>query len=175
MKKILLLFLLALCPLSATEDEKALHESFKALSQQPGAASFQPPSGWHLADSKALPEAVKIMVVGKSSTDYPPSLNLVVDPYKGNLKGYLKIVKAYNDSQGADWKDLGTIQLDTGETASLSQVDTLTKWGQERQMHVILIKDGNAYILTAAALRDEFPKFYKEFFNSLKSLKVNHN
>lgn len=170
-----LCLLLAISSLSAITDEKGLLESFKALSQQPGAASFHPPSGWHLADSKALPEAVKIMIVGKSSSDYPPSLNLVVDPYKGNLKSYLKIVKAYNDSQGADWKDLGTLRLDSGETASLSQVDTLTKWGVERQMHVILVKDGNAYILTAAALKDEFPKFYKEFFNSLKSLKVNSN
>jgi hypothetical protein len=37
-------------------------------------------------------------------------------------------------------------------------------------MHVMLKKNGVMHILTAAALKSEFPKFYKEIFASMRSL-----
>jgi len=109
------------------------------------------------------------MVVGKSNTEYPPSMNLGMEPFSGSLDEYLKIVKAINDSQNAEWKSLGTIHTKAGP-GNLSQVDMTTSWGSVRLMHVILVKDGQAYILTAAARRDEFPRFYRQFFKSMRSL-----
>lgn len=153
-------------------EEKALQESFKTLSQEPGAVMFTPPTGWFLADPKALPSNIKIMVVWKGTQEYPPSMNLAYEPYKGTLKEYLRLIDAINKKKGAEWKDLGKIQTEAGE-ASLSQVDLRSQWGVERQMHVILIKDGTVYILTAAALKDDFSKFYKEFFAAMRSLKIN--
>jgi hypothetical protein len=76
-----------------------------------------------------------------------------------------------NDAQGFEWKDLGTIRTEAG-TASLSQVDTKTEWGSVRLMHVIMMKNGTVYILTASALKDEFSQFYKEFFAAMRSLRV---
>jgi hypothetical protein len=137
----------------------------------PGLVSFTPPAGWMLADPSILPKRVKTMVVGKAPSSYSPSINLSTEPYNGTLKQYLKIVKNINSSKGYDWKDLGTIQTQSG-TASLSQVDTKTQAGMVRLMHVILVKNGNVYILTAAALKDEFPIFYKDFFTAMRSLKV---
>lgn len=131
---------------------------------------FTPPEGWRLAESATLPKSVKVMVVGEGSREYPPSMNLGTEPFQGTLKQYLKIVKEINESQKSDWKDLGMIKTDAGD-ASLSQVDIRSEWGPVRMMHVILIKDGTVYILTAAALRDEFSDYYKEFFKALKSLK----
>lgn len=153
-------------------EEKAIQENFTELAKEPGAVMFTPPEGWLLADPKALPPSIKVMVVGKGSYEYPPSMNLAIDTTSGNLKQYLKIVKEINDKMGAEWKDLGTIRTEAGD-ASLSQVDTKTVWGVERQMQVILVKNGTVYILTAAALKDEFPKFYKDFFNSMRSLRIN--
>lgn len=138
----------------------------------PGAVYFTPPEGWRVAEAGQLPSNVKVMVVGKGDHTFAPSLNLTVEPYKGTLKQYLKIVKAINDSKGASWQDLGTIRTQAGN-ASLSQVDIKTEWGDSRMMHVILLKNNNIYILTAAALKEEFPRFYKEFFNSLRSLHIN--
>lgn len=135
---------------------------------------FTPPSGWFIGDQKALPASVKVMVVGKGQSAFPPSMNLSTQTYEGTLKQYLKIVKSINDSQGYEWKDLGTIKTEAG-IASLSQVDTRNEWGVVRQMHVILLKNGNIYILTAAALKDEFPKFYKEFFDAFHTLRVNQS
>lgn len=154
------------------DEEKALQEQIASQVMEPGAVMFTPPEGWHIADPKKLPPSVKVMVVGKGSSEYPPSLNLATEQYEGTLKQYLKIVKDINDRSGAEWKDLGTIRTQAGD-ASLSQVDAKTKWGTERLMHVILIKDGVVYILTAGALKDEFPRYYKEFFTSLRSLRFN--
>ncbi|WP_096030661.1 hypothetical protein [Candidatus Protochlamydia naegleriophila] len=124
-----------------------------------------------MADSKLLPERVRLMVVGQGPSAFPPSMNLSLEPYSGSLKEYLKIIKNMNDAQGFEWKDLGTIRTEAG-TASLSQVDTKTEWGNVRLMHVILLKNGTIYILTASALKDEFSQFYKEFFASMRSLRV---
>ncbi len=141
---------------------------------EPGALLFTPPEGWMMADSAALPPSVKAMVIGQGANEFPPSINLAVEPFKGSLKDYLKTIKAINDSQGAEWKDLGTIRTEAGN-ASLSQVDSKTEWGDVRMMHVVLVKNDNAFILTAAALKEEFPRFYKDFFRSLRSVRLNKN
>lgn len=151
---------------------ESFENSYIQNAQEPGAVIFNPPDNWHLADPQALPPSVKIMVVGQSSTDFPPSINLGTEKYNGTLKEYLKMIKSINDAQGAEWKDLGTIRTQAG-TASLSQVDAKTEWGEVRMMHVILLKEGTAYILTAAALKEDFSKFYKDFFKSMRSLRFN--
>lgn len=135
---------------------------------------FTPPNGWRFAESKDLPKSVKVMVVGQGNNEYPPSINLGTENYSGSLKDYLKRVKEINDSQGHEWKDLGTINVKAGE-ASLSQVDSKNKWGNVRMMHVILKKDNTIYIMTAASLKDEFPKFYKDFFAAFRSLRFDEN
>lgn len=140
----------------------------------PGAVMFIPPQGWRYAETKDLPRSVQVMVVGKGAGNFPPSINLATEKYAGTLKQYLKIVKSINDAKGSEWKDLGTIRTEAGD-ASLSQVDQKNQWGVTRMMHVMLIKNGTVYILTAAALKDEFPVYYKDFFNSLRSLRINKN
>ncbi len=55
------------------------------------------------------------------------------------------------------------------------QLDTKTEWGNVRMMHVMLVKNGTVYILTAAALQEEFPEFYKDFFNAMKTLRFSQN
>lgn len=164
-------------PLSAAaplppNEEKVIQDSFQTIVNEPGAVLFSPPENWFLADPKALPAHVKIMVVGKGASEYPPSMNLATEKYNGTLKQYLKIIKTINENNGYEWKDLGTIRTEAGE-ASLSQVDIKSKWGTERLMHVIMLRDGTVYILSAAALKDEFPKFYREFFTAMRSLRIN--
>jgi hypothetical protein len=138
--------------------------------EKPLTIQFTPPKDWKFAEAQSLPKSVRALVVGKGAREFPPSINLGIEPYKGTLKEYLKIVKAINDTQGAEWKDLGTILTDAGE-ASLSQLDTKGEWGDVRMMHVILLKEEVIYILTAASLKEEFPKFYQEFFRAMRSLR----
>ncbi len=147
------------------------NEYTKAL-EEPGALLFTPPEGWSVADPSQLPPRVKVMVIGKGAANYPPSMNLGMEPYKGTVNDYLKSVKAINDSHGSEWKNLGMITTQAGN-ASLSQVDMTTQWGDVRLMHVILKKDGILYVLTAAALKSEFSTFYKDFFAAFRSVRFN--
>ena len=157
-------------------EENKIITSHDIISQdvinEPGAVIFTPPENWRMADSIQLPPSVKIMVVGKGNSDYPPSINLATEKFKGNLREYLKIVKKLNDTQGAQWKDLGKIRTEAGN-ASLSQVDLNTEWGPVKLTHVIMVKSGTAYILTSASLKEEFPTFYKDFFTAMRSLRIN--
>lgn len=133
--------------------------------------TFTPPAGWVMADPKALPPTVKVMVVGKARSILPPSINLATEPYNGTLKEFLRKIKKMNEENGCPWKDLGTIRTQAGP-ASLSQADFPTKWGDMRMMHVILIRNGSVFILSASSLKAEFPLFYKDFFTSLRSLRI---
>ncbi|MFI0434732.1 MAG: hypothetical protein ACH350_03255 [Parachlamydiaceae bacterium] len=177
MKKMCCVLLTTSCFLTSSINGQSLPfnnpQAVKTLREkEEGIVNFTPPAGWMLADQNSLPGRVRTMVVGKGLSNFPPSLNISSEPYKGTLKQYLKTVKNINTAQGYEWKDLGTIQTQAG-LASLSQVDTKTQWGTIRLMHVILVKNDNVYILTGSALKDEFPTFYKDFFNAMKSLKVN--
>ncbi len=134
-------------------------------------AAFDPPEGWRLADTKALPKSVKIMVVGSGKKEMPPSINLGTEQYAGTLKEYLKIIQAFNKSQGDTWRDLGTIETQAGP-ASLSQLDMKSQWGDLRMLHLIFIHEGTVYILTASALKEEFASFYPQFIKSLKSIRL---
>ena len=112
---------------------------------------------------------VKVMVVGKGAHLFPPSINLGTEQYAGSLREYLKRVKEINKAQGNAWQDLGIIETSAG-IGNLSQVDRKTEWGEVRMMHLILNKEGMIYILNAAALKEEFPRFYTDFFNAFQSL-----
>ena len=160
--------------LTAPQNFDKTEAEYQQLAKEPGAVIFNPPEGWHLADPEALPPQVSVMVVGKGQNAFPPSINLSTEEFGGTLKEYLQVVKDINHSRGTEWKDLGTIRTPAGE-ASLSQADTVTEWGPVRMLHVILLRDGRIYILTAAATREEFSKFYKTFFESLRSIRVNQD
>ena len=138
----------------------------------PGALLFTPPEGWEAAGPEELPFTIHWMVVGKGLSSYPPSINLGIEPYQGTLKEYLKLVKAINLAQGTPWRDLGTMRTQAG-SGSLSQADIETEWGTVRLMHLIFLRSGRIYIVTAAALKEEFARFYSLFFQAMKSVRFN--
>ncbi|CCB91889.1 putative secreted protein [Waddlia chondrophila 2032/99] len=157
------LFVLTVCLPAQAAVEKSLEE--------PGTVTFVPPKNWRMVDAKQLKGNVRFMVIGKGKYEFPPSINLSTEEYKGTLREYLAIVKEINSSQGSEWKNLGMIKTEAGD-ASLSQADAITEWGPIRMMHVILLRDDVIYILTAASLKKEFPTLYQTFFKSFKSLKI---
>lgn len=152
--------------------EQEIKEILDKVKDVPGAVTFVPPEGWVPVDSKELTGNIKIKYIGKGNGSIAPAITLMVKPFSGTLKDYLKKVKAINDSHGDEWKDLGLIKTDAGK-GSLSQLDMKTQWGYIRIMHLILIKDGNVYVLTASAPKEEFGRFYAQFFTALRSLKIN--
>lgn len=142
-----------------------------ALAVTESVVYFTPPAGWQMADPSQLPPCVKWMVVGKGPSFFPPSLNLSTEPYKGSMKAFLKRVRQADEERGYLWKDLGTLRTDAG-VGSLIQVDIPSEWGEKRSMQLILLKNGQLYILNATSLKEEFPLFYKEFFAAMRSLRI---
>lgn len=133
--------------------------------------TFTPPAGWGLAPRETLTPAIRVMVVGKGQHEYPPSINLATENWSGTLKDYLKVIKDLNDAHSTEFKDLGKVKTEAGE-GLLTQEDIATKWGEVRQMHLFYLHNGVVYILTAASLKDEFAKNYKDFFGSMTSLRI---
>lgn len=143
----------------------------EAKSQTENLVTFTPPKGWKSIPQEKLSPAVKALVVGEEKGHFPPSMCLAIEPFKGTLKDYLKIVKNINANAKTEWKDLGKIKTKAG-IASLSQFDEASNFGTVRTMTTILVKNGNSYILSATALQAEFPDFYKDFFNAMSSLEI---
>lgn len=165
---------LEVLPAEQAAEQMALTESAAIpCSPDEEEITFTPPAEWMAADSSLLPPSVKMMVIGKGSFEFPPSINLGCESFAGTLKQYLKRVKEINLSQKYDWKDLGMIRTQAG-SVSFSQVDTKGKWGEVRLMHAIFKKNDFIFILTAAALKKEFSKFYKDFFSSICSLRFSN-
>jgi len=164
MYRLLFFFLLFSLPIeaSSSQDPKEL----------PEACLFVPPKGWGAADLSEFPEGLKAMVVGKGKGPYPPSINLWIEPYLGTQKNYMKSIKEICHADKEEFRDLGEIKTEAG-TALLCQVDRRTKWGNERQLHALIVRYDKAYLLTAAALKDEFADHYAEFFKAIRSMNIN--
>lgn len=73
--------------------------------------NFTPPAGWKKCAHADLGSHVKIMIVGNGNQEYPPSMNLVVEPFEGSLKDYLKIIKTFNEKKGTAGKILERLKL----------------------------------------------------------------
>ncbi|HSW86899.1 MAG TPA: hypothetical protein VLG49_05300 [Rhabdochlamydiaceae bacterium] len=136
---------------------------------------FIPPQDWSIADPKLFAPSVQACFVGKNKKGFSPSVNLAVEKIDTSLNEYLKIVKQLHESDRDNrWRDLGNLQTRAGQTR-LTEIDTKTEWGQIRMLQSILIKDGHAYILTAAALKEEFSDFYEDFEKAIRSFTITEN
>ncbi len=159
-------------PHSTLESDRQADSTPVQELKAPGTVYFSPPPGWHYAQSELLKLPVQAMVIGKGNASVPPSMNLTVEPYKGTLKQYLKLIKDINASKGNVWTDLGKIKTAAGE-GSLSQLDKKMSGEDMRMLHTVILKNGKIYILTAAAAKSEFSSFYKQFFDAMTSLHIN--
>ncbi len=133
---------------------------------------FTPPADWQLANPKDLSPSVQISFFAKGKSGFIPSINLAVEPTDLSLSDYLKTIKKIHENNRQNhWHDLGQIQTEAG-LAALTQLDTTTKWGAARLMQQIIIRDSKAYILTVAALKEDFPSYYQVFEQSLRSFAI---
>lgn len=167
-------------PSTAASSLEKLTDQFLQAAQQEGAVIFTPPEGWGAVDPQTLPlsekakKIIKAMVFGKGLSQFPPSISLAIHPWNGTVKDYLiKEIKPDIETIKGNFKDLGNMKTQAGD-ARLCQVDFMTNWGELREMHVILKKDDLLLVLTAAALKEEFPRFYSDFFTSMRSLRFHH-
>lgn len=133
---------------------------------------FVPPSDWKVVPSDKLPSSVKIGFVANSQKTFKPSLNLAIETTSAPLEDYVKAVKKkLLASRKNRWNELGYVETLSGK-AHISQIDTKAECGDIRTMQCILKKEGNFYILTAMALRDEFVNYHDVFLKAFETLCV---
>jgi hypothetical protein len=136
---------------------------------------FVPPKGWREAKPDQLSSHVRVGFVGKGKSSFSPSLNLALEEVAISAEKYVEVVKKLHQADKKNaWRDLGKIQTRSGE-AHLTAIDTKTEFGPVRLMQMILVKDGMAYVLTGAALKDEFSPLYKEFQGAFQSLTITNS
>ena len=131
---------------------------------------FTPPPGWEISFPPASTPHVKILFTKPNGIKFSPSINLSIEPTSVSIEEYLKIIKeVHEQDRDKEWSMLGKMQTQSG-LAQLTQINTSSEWGPVRLLQLILIKQGNAYILTAAALKKEFSLYYSLFQKAFRSL-----
>ena len=181
MRELLLFALLSSAQIAAGEEccgnceqgkcDSVDKEFYSSMVEKNEEAYFRLPGDWELTPRVRLNSHVVIHATGSGEREVRPTLNLATEKTTKTLKEYIAVVREINEAEGREFKNLGTIETESGP-ASLSQVDLQTKWGTSRMLHAILVEGDTAYILTASALKEEFPDNYETFFDSLKSLHV---
>lgn len=131
---------------------------------------FLPPKGWEIADPNALSQHVKIAFLKKGNKGFCPSINLAIEETQASLNEYLKAVKAIHErDRRNEWRSLGKVRTQAG-LAQLTEIDSVTEFGPIRMLQLIFLKQGYAYVLTTAALKEEFSEHYKDFQSTFRSL-----
>ena len=148
---------------------------FAPLLAEANISMFTPPKEWALVDESLLAPRVKVGFFTKSKQEFCPSINLSEEKISITPKQYLKAVQKIHESNPKNrWRSLGEIPTREGN-AILTSIDTETPLGKIRLLQVIFCKEGVAYILTGAALLEEFGKYQKEFLASFKSFRIIQN
>jgi hypothetical protein len=166
------IFLTALCAL-ASAPAFARHSTSieKAAESIPSSLCFFiPPDGWEIADPRSLSPRIKIAFLKNTGKGFCPSINLAVEETSVSLSDYLKAVRAIHEQDRSNqWRALGKVRTEAG-LAQLTEINSTSEWGPIRILQLIFLKDGRAYVLTAAALREEFSNFYKDIQSTFRSL-----
>lgn len=133
---------------------------------------FAPPHEWQCAQSKKLSSYVKVGFIGKGSTPFNPSINLAIEEIDISQKEYIKAVKEVHLSEpNTTWRNLGKFSMKAG-MGNLSEISSSSPWGDIKMLQAIFVQGKTAYILTAAVLKKEYPKFQKEIIESLRSFSL---
>lgn len=133
---------------------------------------FIPPKGWDIADPNSLSPRVKMAFLKNTGKGFCPSINLAVEETSATLPEYLKAVRAIHEQDRHNqWRLLGKVKTHAG-LAQLTEIDSTTQWGPIRILQLILMKDNHAYVMTAAALKEEFSSFYQAVQTAFRSLSL---
>lgn len=134
-----------------------------------------PPKGWECIDDPAqLPQKVKVIYVGKKGANNPftPSINVAREETSLPIGEYVILAKAYHEGQrDTRCTRLGKLKTEAGAT-ELLQIDRTSQWGAIRFIQAILIKNGEAYVVTATCLKEDFSSLSSQLLKAIQSLTI---
>lgn len=145
---------------------------FSLLSANEPFYYFIPPAKWDIVDPTKLKPMIKIAFVEKSGKNFKPSLNLGIQPAKVSLSEYVAAAKKQHLAlRSKKWTELGVVHTKAG-LAHLSQIDEKSQVGDIRSMQCIIVQEGLAYVLTAVALKEDFPNYHNDFIQAFESFSI---
>lgn len=130
---------------------------------------FHPPDDWEFAHPTAHSSFVKVGFLGKGSTPFRPSINMAIEIIDVNAKEYLKAVKEIHLAEPeTSWRDLGRFTTKAGE-ARLTEITNQGAAGEIKMLQMILVKGSYAYILTGAAIKQDYLNMQGIFTKTFQS------
>lgn len=134
-----------------------------------------PPKGWECIDDPSqLPQKIKVIYVckGAGGSQFTPSINVACEMTAVSLKEYVMLAKAYHEGQGeTSCKLLGKVKTAAG-VAELIQIDRASQWGEVRFFQAMLLHEGEAYVVTATCLKNEFNIYSSQILKAIQSLNI---
>lgn len=129
------------------------------------------PKGWDkIQDRSQLPAKIAVMFVGSKKGSFAPSINLATEKSNLSIEEYLKEAEKYHSAvAGTVVTSLGRLTTKAGEL-NLIQIDRPTSWGEVRFIQGALIRENEAYVITATCLNEDFPQLSKTIFSTMQSL-----
>jgi len=135
------------------------------------------PDRWNQIETsqiEAIPASVKLLVRGEGEYELPPTVNIAVEQVAPTLStgDYLKSVQALHSANLMNrcWQ-LGPL-TGGGEPLELVQVQMESSWGPVELLQAILVRDGQACVITASARQEEFGQQLPIFIQAMQSFKV---
>jgi hypothetical protein len=132
-----------------------------------------PPKGWEcIHDASQLPQKIKVIYVGKGTANNPfaPSINVACETTSMLIGEYVSLAKAYHEGErGTRCTALGKMNTESG-AAELLQIDRPSQWGPVRFVQAMLIREGEAYVVTATCLKEDFSALSSQVFKAIQSL-----
>lgn len=130
---------------------------------------FVVPSGWNFSAPDPSSSHVKVAFIKKGSKGFSPSINLAIEETSASPSDYLKAVRSLHEqNRDYHWRALGKVRTSAG-LGQLTEIDAPSPFGPVRMLQLIVMKEGKAYVLTAAALKEEIQQHYKDFQSAFRS------
>lgn len=108
----------------------------------------------------------------KDKTGFSPSINMAIEKIDSSESKYIKAIKAnYNGKANYTVSEFPKVSTKSGK-AHLFQIDKKQPFGDIRILQMILVQKETAYIVTACALKKEFPTLEKEFLKTFSSFSL---
>jgi hypothetical protein len=168
------LFSLSFSPAFTKNHSTAIAQTAETV-PSPTQCFFIPPDGWDIADPRTLSPKVKIAFLKNTGKGFCPSINLAIEETDVSLNDYLKAVKTIHEQdRNNHWRAFGKVRTGAG-LAQLTEIDSPTEWGPVRILQLIFVKEGHAYVLTAAALKEEISNYYKEIQSAFRSFTLSND
>lgn len=155
-----------------SEREPARHKEPRALYEESGGFSYDPPAGWKIVRSESLEFR---SAVGPAAAFYPPNIIIYRESWAAPLEAYADASIAAIQAKIADLKTISRDQFRTDDGEHAVRIVTERMAGDVRIRQTFYFFRGVAqarYVATCSCRADESTEFEADFDTSMRSFRI---